>query len=209
MSTPESPHDDVGADARRALEEAGRLPLVDPPADLWSRIETRLGDGPAAEPECVRPERPPDRMVGRGATRRLAGLAAAAAVVAVVGIGAMLALRPSGSPEPVVLGEATLTAVGGGPAGGHAAVHRTGVTTELVLQLDDVVAPPGSELEVWLLRPDVTAMRSLGTVAEGGTYPVPEDVDLGDLSVVDVSVEPLDGDPSHSGDSVLRGRLPI
>ena len=36
---------------------------------------------------------------------------------------------------------------------------------------------------------------------------VPSGVDLTEYPVVDVSVEPLDGDPSHSGVSVVRGRL--
>jgi hypothetical protein len=33
-------------------------------------------------------------------------------------------------------------------------------------------------------------------------------VRLGDNPEVDVSLEPDDGDPAHSGDSVLRGQLP-
>ena len=39
------------------------------------------------------------------------------------------------------------------------------------------------------------------------TFPVPDGLDLGEFPVVDISVEPFDGDPSHSGDSVVRGTL--
>ena len=36
---------------------------------------------------------------------------------------------------------------------------------------------------------------------------VPAGVNLTDYPVVDVSLEPLDGNPAHSGTSVLRGTL--
>jgi hypothetical protein len=36
---------------------------------------------------------------------------------------------------------------------------------------------------------------------------VPADVDLRDYVLVDVSQEPLDGNPAHSGDSIVRGQL--
>jgi hypothetical protein len=36
---------------------------------------------------------------------------------------------------------------------------------------------------------------------------LPADLDLGRFDVVDVSREPLDGNPGHSSDSVLRGTL--
>jgi hypothetical protein len=32
-------------------------------------------------------------------------------------------------------------------------------------------------------------------------------VDVGEYPVVDVSIEPTDGDPAHSGNSVVRGTL--
>jgi hypothetical protein len=41
-----------------------------------------------------------------------------------------------------------------------------------------------------------------------GRLTVPEGVRPGDYPEVDVSLEPDDGDPAHSGDSVLRGELP-
>ena len=36
---------------------------------------------------------------------------------------------------------------------------------------------------------------------------LPAQVDVGEFPVVDVSIEPADGDPAHSGDSVVRGTL--
>jgi hypothetical protein len=40
-----------------------------------------------------------------------------------------------------------------------------------------------------------------------GRFTVPAGVNLTDYPVVDVSLEPLDGNPAHSGTSVLRGTL--
>jgi hypothetical protein len=38
---------------------------------------------------------------------------------------------------------------------------------------------------------------------------IPESVDLARYSVVDISAEPVDGDPTHSGDSIVRGALDV
>ena len=62
--------------------------------------------------------------------------------------------------------------------------------------------------EVWLLTEAVDGLISLGLL-EGseGEFVVPDSVDLERFSIVDVSLEPLDGDPTHSGDSIVRGPL--
>ena len=62
-------------------------------------------------------------------------------------------------------------------------------------------------LELWLLDPTATRLVSLGPLRADGLYDVPSGVDPGEFPVVDVSVEPVDGDPTHSGQSVLRGQL--
>jgi hypothetical protein len=69
-------------------------------------------------------------------------------------------------------------------------------------------ADPGGFHEVWLLTTDVSGLVSLG-VLDGatGSFPIPAGLDLAQFPVVDVSLEPLDGDPAHSGDSVVRGSL--
>jgi hypothetical protein len=51
-------------------------------------------------------------------------------------------------------------------------------------------------------------MVPVGVVRSGDTVlPLPDDLDLTTYPVVDVSVEPMDGDPAHSGLSVARGSL--
>lgn len=61
--------------------------------------------------------------------------------------------------------------------------------------------------ELWLLNADGSQLVSLGPVSESGGYVIPTAVDTDLYSVVDISREPPDGDPSHSADSVLRGPL--
>jgi len=38
-------------------------------------------------------------------------------------------------------------------------------------------------------------------------FPLPDDLDLAAYPVVDISEEPFDGNPGHSGDSIVRGVL--
>lgn len=62
--------------------------------------------------------------------------------------------------------------------------------------------------EVWLLDTAQGQLVSLG-VLEGprGSFTLPRNLDLADYPTVDVSTEPFDGDPTHSGDSLARGNL--
>ena len=69
------------------------------------------------------------------------------------------------------------------------------------------------DLELWLIEPDATGrpadVAPVGLLrGDGdGVYTVPETVDPRSHYVVDISIEPRDGDPAHSGDSILRGAL--
>ncbi|MCQ1986555.1 anti-sigma factor [Arthrobacter sp. zg-Y844] len=77
-----------------------------------------------------------------------------------------------------------------------------------------VVTASGSDAqgfrEVWLIAPDVQRMVSLGTM-EGteGRFTIPANLDLDEYPIVDISDEPFDGNPTHSGDSILRGVLEL
>ncbi len=69
--------------------------------------------------------------------------------------------------------------------------------------------PTTGYLELWLIDPTVTRLVSLGPLRTDGIYDIPAGVDPAAFPIVDVSVEPVDGDPTHSGDSVLRGELTL
>lgn len=199
-----------------------------PPAHVWDRIQAELageiaaaqaaaGHVPAehvpaeAPAGTVVPLRRSDRPRGT-ARRRPTWMLAAAAGIIVGGIGGgLLVDRLGTTPEtaPTVVAEVALDGL---PAwetsSGVARVEtdETGART-LVVSIDSDGPTEGFQ-EVWLIDRDVTRLISLG-VLEGteGRLPIPASVDLDDYAVVDVSAEPLDGDPAHSGDSIVRGIL--
>ena len=61
--------------------------------------------------------------------------------------------------------------------------------------------------EVWLINPDVTELISLGPIRTDGVYDLPPGLDPTAFPIMDVSSEQFDGNPQHSGDSVLRGQF--
>lgn len=73
-----------------------------------------------------------------------------------------------------------------------------------------LTAPDASDgyREVWLISSDASRLVSLGVLrGTDGSFTIPDGLDLGTFDLVDVSEEPYDGDPGHSGDSIVRGQL--
>ncbi|TFV80882.1 anti-sigma factor [Microbacterium sp. dk485] len=142
----------------------------------------------------------------RGRTRMLFTLAASVALLLVI-VGIGVAVRPS---QPVEVAAASLDAFPAHPgARGSATVIETDDRERVVRVTLDADADTGDgSREVWLITADATALVSLGTL-EGseGTFPIPPDIDIDEYVLVDVSLEPEDGDPQHSGDSIVRGEL--
>jgi hypothetical protein len=76
-------------------------------------------------------------------------------------------------------------------------------------------AAADSFYEVWLIDPDslndpggprMAAVGTMGT-RPGADFALPPSLDITRYTLVDVSQEPLDGDPTHSGKSLLRGSI--
>lgn len=154
--------------------------------------------GPGAGPDGARP--------GRG---RRTGLLVAAAAGLVVGgtVGALVVAGAVRDDGETVVAEASLQALPGWTAAGEATVEEDadGRRT-LVLRLEGDEAD--GFREVWLLDRDVTGLVSLGVLdGDEGRFAIPPGLDLAEFPVVDISAEPFDGDPAHSGDSILRGEL--
>ncbi|WP_312181998.1 anti-sigma factor [Arthrobacter sp.] len=206
-----------------------------PPPEVWERIHTTLGLGPAvsrdplsdasseanrhADP-AVRDEAPgtPENPAGAhtkaaslddARRRRGAKWLAAAAAAALVGGAATWGIVRGLEPEPEVIASVTLEPLPSYTDEGTAAVD----------QLPDgerelVVTASSSEAEgyreVWLISPDISSMVSLGTM-EGreARFRIPAGLDLSAYPIVDISDEPLDGNPEHSGRSILRGQLEL
>jgi hypothetical protein len=112
----------------------------------------------------------------------------------------------------VATAEATLEAFPDWPgAGGTAVVDELPDGVRQVSVTVDEAAGTGSGLrEVWLITTDGTGLVSVGYLTGAhGRFDVPPGLDLADYRLVDVSAETDDGDPAHSGDSVVRGELRV
>ena len=107
--------------------------------------------------------------------------------------------------EPEVVASTDLELLGDAGSGRAELVEEDGVYR---LRVDTAGLDAGDGfLEVWVIDPDISQLVSLGPLRPDGLYDLPPGLDPQDFPIVDVSVEPLDGDPTHSGDSVLRGQL--
>ncbi|WP_236122097.1 anti-sigma factor [Cellulomonas palmilytica] len=134
----------------------------------------------------------------------VAGAAAAGVLIGGVGVG----WAQSRDARETVVASAALQPLPGWSAEGTARVE-VGRDGERVLVVDVQDGKPEDGFrEVWLLRPDVSGLVSLGTLTgSSGRFDLPAGLDLDEFSVVDVSLEQFDGDPAHSGDSIVRGAL--
>jgi hypothetical protein len=177
---------------------------VPPPASVWAAIASATGV--PAEPEggpavaTVVPLRP-------RRSRVLLLTAAAAVAGAVIGAGAVAVLN-AGNDDGTSIAAADLDPLEDNDASGTArVVERPDGTQMLEIQLE-APEPSDGYYEVWLLKPDVSGLVPVGVTQAGTTeFEIPPGLDLDEYPVVDVSVEPLDGDPSHSGVSIARGML--
>ncbi|WP_127473209.1 anti-sigma factor [Microbacterium sulfonylureivorans] len=193
----------------RAAVDGANLEV--PHERVWDRIADELelgarhtapdpepGPGSAAEPTpAARPRR----------RRRTAWvLAACLAFVVAIAAGAWTVSRTL---LPTEVAAASLIAFPEhqGAAGTAVAEESRDGTVRLTVTLDGDTDPDGYR-EVWLIRGDASALISLGVLeGDAGSFTVPAGIDLTEYSLVDISVEPLDGDPLHSGNSIVRGEL--
>ena len=206
-----------------------RAPAAETPVPEATRSETPLseatgpqphpasGPGAHAEPGPApamaevrslrdRSGRPSGRSMRRPTMR---WIAAAAAAGVVVGGGGATWWADRGSPAPAVVEAAALDALPGwtGATGAAKVEVAADGTRRLVVTLGGAKAEAGYR-EVWLIDTGVTKLVSLGVLdGSTGTFTLPQGLDLGLYPVVDISEEHFDGNPAHSGDSIVRGIL--
>jgi anti-sigma-K factor RskA len=183
----------------RLIPLTGALPEVAPPAGVWQAIERRLWPAPAVQPWWQK--------------LALWRALSATALVAVVGLGVLLAVPQPAQPPVVVVLESTgaAPAVAGNivasfSADGQAVVARP--LTKVAVQTDRV-------LELWW-APEKGAPTSLGLIkADGVTVlsrgQLPGGLRKSGIDHMAVSVEPPGGSPTGqpTGPVVFYGKLQL
>ena len=190
--------------------------LLRPDDAVWRRISSTLALSDGVTPMSLRAEAPPgaapavdirrDRL---RRSRRWWVLPAAAAVVLLAGAAGAIIFAQR--PTTVVLAGVTLEPlpewVG---SSGDARIERAADGQRDVIVTLQASEPTSDDRyrEVWLLSADLSKLVSIGVLSGGsGSFVIPDGLDLRDYSIVDVSEEKLDGDPAHSGDSIVRGEI--
>jgi len=190
----------------------GAEALVAPPARVRARVlaDVRTGDQPEPVALPVHDEQPTRRAVPLW----LAAVAAALALLAGVGLGRWDTTgteAPEAVPPPdagTVVAAATLTALDSDADRGRASAVQSEDTFTIRVSATELGDEPGVR-EVWLINVDGVRMVSIGLLAAGndGEFAVPMDLIDKGYRIVDISIEPDDGDPTHSGVSLARGEL--
>jgi hypothetical protein len=211
----------------RASED---VTLAAPPEHVWDRIAAEIARtpqqaaAPAADPgpatEGGRSETQQHAVARRPRSRprrrrALALVIAGAGVLAVVlGIGVASGIVPGlprGDTETVLANTELAALPGWSGTTGRAELERDqdGRVTLLVdLHGERGRSGTGPLREVWMMRSDLGGLVSVGYLdGDQGRFTVPDGVDTAEFPVVDVSAEADDGDPAHSGDSIVRGTL--
>jgi anti-sigma-K factor RskA len=208
-------HDEL-AELSRIAELARDPEHVDPelvPTDaMWESIQVQLASQTPATTEAAAEPAPSVPIVTelprRSPRPRSWLLVAAAAVVGlIIGVGVTtVAVRD----RVEVISSTALEALQGQTGQGTAELVSDRGRPELRVQVDAPLTP-GRYREVWLINTDGQRMYTLGVLPDDGraSYPLPPELagQLQGFTIVDVSVEPYDGNPAHSRESQVRGSL--
>ncbi len=188
----------------------GPTTMSTPPPSVWDAIVAELAeDAPAPPSEPLAPVVP---LVPSQRWRPATWMLAAAGVGGIVVGGlatAALVTSPS-QPAATVQASTALDPLPEWDASGTAelTVDKSGQQVLVVSVETDPGAVQDGYEEVWLIDREVQGMVSLGPLEGGtGSFVIPEGVDVGTFPIVDVSLEPADGEPTHSGNSIVRGTL--
>lgn len=225
--------------ALRATAErfrASHITPVQPPAGVWDRIladiasegapvdavEPRAAvtldaeheaaaDRTAAAPAAA-PRMPTGDLVRRRRRRFGAGAliaACTASAMLAASLAVLIVTQVGGAPRSTDVANAALEPLTSTVSAARAEVIERDGQRLLVVDADALPTIDGY-LDVWLLDADAQQMVSLGVMDSASTeLTLPADLDLAAFPVVDVSIEPYDGDPTHSGDSIWRGALEL
>ncbi|MFI9155508.1 anti-sigma factor domain-containing protein [Streptomyces sp. NPDC053367] len=201
----------------RVAREVSTADLPTPPPDrVWDAIVAELhpGTGPVRHDPGPRPPADERSRGGQRRLRRPAVLLAAASLAAGAALGsavtrwglddhaAAAAAGPSASLAPLSAARAAGTVR---VVDGDSADRR-----EVTLAVTGLPRTDGY-YEVWLMDRSHTRLIAVGVLGPDGTatLPLPAGIDLAGYPLIDVSAQRDNGDPAHSGKSVVRGSLPV
>lgn len=176
---------------------AGAVALLEHPNPrVWDAIAKELE---VAVPIAVRPPR----------RRRWVSFALAAVIVGVLVVAGTMLWNSVQSSTDRQLASATLEALPSwhGASGSATVTKLSDGARQVVITLTGAKADSNFR-EAWLATSDLKHLVRVGVITGNhGTFALPADVDLKRFDVVDVSSEPHDGNPHHSGNSIVRGVL--
>lgn len=181
-----------------------------PPPNIWAAIEAELEaqsiDG-SLERNVDEPNVDVSNVVQLKVPSGIARYLLAAAVLAIAAIGVATFLdRP---PEEIILASGAISNDGMPlelPASGTANLVSVDGMLRLDVDVEQLQTDTGY-FELWVARPDASEVKSLGAIADDGSFDWPEGVDPDEFTAVAISLEEDDGDPSFSGIAVLFGVL--
>jgi hypothetical protein len=200
--------DEVGTDLRSAeptLRQEGRDRLHDDD-DRWA--DDDAGSVAPVVPLHAGGER---RARRRPATWLLAAAGIGGIVVGGVATAAVMTAGSDGSPSSTLEASTVLDPLPEWDAIGEATLS-VNANGDQVLDVTVDARADGEDgfQEVWLIDRDVVGMVSLGPLeGSSGQFVIPAGVDVSQFPIVDVSLEPVDGVPTHSGNSIVRGTLDV
>jgi hypothetical protein len=168
--------------------------------------------GTASEPAVLSVATGGDVRSGVRSTRSSWWLIAAAAACVLIGALVGRAVWSPGETSQAVVASVALTSL-------DAAKQQEG-TAQLLggqggqgqeLRVDtQPMSTSSGFVEVWLINTDGKRMVSLGVLpGTEATFSVPSDAIQQGYTIVDLSREQFDDKPQHSGDSIMRGTLPV
>ena len=202
--------DDLGEAERLMREDAAFRDQVErlrPVVEQLEELPPEAWDLEGPEERATLGVRPP-RAARRWRRPALAAAACFALLVAGAGIGALLFDGDEGA--QVTAGGIALRPLSADASGAGGTAQLDDAAGEAKLELTGLPpSPPSEYYELWLLD-GPKKLVSLGSfrVPDSGKanirVPMPVDPQL--FRFIDVSVEPVDGGPEHSGNSVLRAK---
>ncbi len=209
-------------DLMQAMSASGPVQALEtPPARVWEAISAQVANDQTIAPDANGQTTSPGATRQLGGTDELAGrrakrsstwtmLSAAAAGVVIGGV-AVAGLLSSGPAEQgQIVASALLTDLATEQPAGDAVIQTRSDGTQVLVIDADAPEVDDAYLEVWLIDESIEGMVSLGHLTQGsGEFEIPAGFDVAGFPIVDISVEPFDGVPTHSGESVTRGVLDV